>query len=93
MACAVCLARHHAECWVESPRCGSCGQAEGLFRRGPAVSAPASRDEQRAALAFRKLFASAPYSPSGMTPVDWAFLGGLLVILVTSWALWGPPLL
>ncbi|MCO5166447.1 MAG: hypothetical protein M9894_08790 [Planctomycetes bacterium] len=36
LACARCLARHHAACWTESGRCGGCGAAEALARAGSA---------------------------------------------------------
>jgi hypothetical protein len=30
IACAACLARHHADCWSETKRCASCGHASSL---------------------------------------------------------------
>jgi hypothetical protein len=36
VACKACLARHHQECWSESPRCGTCGGAAFLPTRPPA---------------------------------------------------------
>lgn len=37
VACAACLARHHAACWDEAGRCGACGHAARLTAEAPAA--------------------------------------------------------
>lgn len=44
VACAGCLARHHAECWSETARCGACKGTQSLAKSGPPVTtSPAPR--------------------------------------------------
>jgi hypothetical protein len=46
--CRDCLARHHAACWAEAPRCGACGSVEVLR---PVRRDPLSSNEVRAIVA------------------------------------------
>lgn len=40
VACAGCLARHHADCWGEATRCGACGGTESLARTATPAARP-----------------------------------------------------
>lgn len=47
VACAGCMARHHAECWDEGGRCGSCGGGERLAPERGARSLRRVRERAR----------------------------------------------
>lgn len=50
VACRGCVAKHHAECWEENGRCGSCGDGRALREGGPAPRAPLADGLSRAAV-------------------------------------------
>jgi TM2 domain-containing membrane protein YozV len=55
VACAACLARHHAECWGESGACGACGDGRSAIREATverSSQAPAANPGIAAALSF-----------------------------------------
>jgi len=55
VACAGCVARHHAECWDEAGRCGVCRGGERLTREGAAPAAPAAGGRRRIVRLPRRL--------------------------------------
>jgi len=54
VACLRCLARHHASCWRESTRCGSCGDDRVLGRPQPPLTVGRSPPPFRTLRAWRE---------------------------------------